>query len=182
MRKTMWILAALPLTAASAADSPYQPLAFLAGHCWKGTFPDGKQTDEHCFTWIYDGKFLRDQHTVHGGGHPDYLGESIYFWNSTIKRVEYLYIENQGGYSQGPVATEGRTLVFPPTQYVENGETQTYRSRWVPGENAYDVVTEFQSKEGWVPGFKLHMEQLPDKSPRVAAVLASARVMRRFEP
>src|SRR5262249_3787092 len=127
MRKTMWMFAALPLVAA-AADSPYQPLAFLAGHCWKGTFPDGKQTDEHCFSWIYDGKFLRDQHTVHGGGHPDYLGESIYFWNSASKRVEYLYIENQGGYSQGPVATEGRTLVFPPTQYVENGETQTYRS------------------------------------------------------
>jgi hypothetical protein len=49
----------------------------------------------------------------------------------------------------------------PPTSYLEKGETQTYRSRWQPaGEDAYDVVTEFQVKERWVPGFKLHMEKV----------------------
>ena len=39
----------------------YQPLAFLVDHCWKGTFPGGQVTDEHCFSWIYGGKFVRDE-------------------------------------------------------------------------------------------------------------------------
>ena len=131
---------------AQAPPSPYQPLAFLVGHCWKGTFPDGKATDEHCFSWIYGGKFVRDEHVVHrGDGHPDGLGESIY----------------ASGFSRGTVSGEGDALVFPPASYLEKGETQTYRSRWQPaGQDAYDVVTEFQVKDGWVPGFKLHMEKV----------------------
>ena len=42
-------------TTADRAPSPYQPLAFLVGHCWRGTFPGGKVTDEHCFSWVYGG-------------------------------------------------------------------------------------------------------------------------------
>ena len=57
-------LGALP--AAAQPASPYQPLSFLVGYCWKGTFADGKVTDEHCFTWVYGGKFVRDQRVVHG--------------------------------------------------------------------------------------------------------------------
>ena len=33
----------------AAPIEPLRPMAFLAGHCWKGDFADGKQTDEHCF-------------------------------------------------------------------------------------------------------------------------------------
>jgi len=73
------LLAGMAMAApAEAPPAPYQPLAFLVGHCWKGTFPDGKATDEHCFSWIYGGKFVRDEHVVHRGeGHADGLGESI---------------------------------------------------------------------------------------------------------
>lgn len=151
-------LVALPFTTVAGPAPGYEPLAFLAEHCWKGTFPDGKQTDEHCFKWIYDGKFLRDVHTVVGSGHPDFRGESIYFYDSAAKTLEYLYIEDQGGVSRGVVATEADALVFPPTRYVEDGKTQTYRSRWQRvGENAYDVLTEFQSGEAWKEGFRVHM-------------------------
>jgi len=35
-------------------------------------------TYEHCFSWIYGGKFVRDEHVVHrGAGRPDDFGESI---------------------------------------------------------------------------------------------------------
>ncbi len=65
------VLAGMSMSApAQAPPSPYQPLAFLVGHCWKGTFPEGKATDEHCFSWIYGGKFVRDEHVVHRGGRP----------------------------------------------------------------------------------------------------------------
>ncbi len=161
MQRLIWALLLLPLAVGAEPMAEFQPLAFLSGHCWKGTLPDGKQTDEHCFTWVYDGKFLRDRHRVHGGGHPDFLGESIYLWNSSAQQIEYLYIEDQGGFSRGGVATDGRALVFPPTLFIGHGQTQTYRSRWQPdGDKAYDVVTEFQSKDSWVPGFKVHMEKV----------------------
>jgi hypothetical protein len=164
MRKLIGLLLLLPCCALADAQSAYQPLAFLAGHCWKGAFPGGKQTDEHCFSWIYDGKFLRDLHTVRAEGKPDALGESIYFWNSSANQLEYLYIESDGGFSRGPVSTERDSLVFPDTNFVENGKTQVYRSRWQhSGSDAYDVVTEFRAKDGWVPGFKVHMELLAER-------------------
>jgi len=156
------VLAGMSMPApAQAPPSPYQPLAFLVGHCWKGTFPDGKATDEHCFSWIYGGKFVRDEHVVHGEGHPDGFGESIYVWDPASRQLQYLYIESAGGFSRGAVSGEGDALVFPPSSYLEKGQTQTYRSRWQPaGQDAYDVVTEFQVQERWVPGFKLHMQKV----------------------
>ena len=156
------LFAALALPALAAAPGPYQPLAFLVGHCWKGTFPASPVTDEHCFSWIYDGKFVRDEHVVHrGAGQPDNRGESIYVWDGAAQELQYLYIESAGGFSRGTVSGEGDALVFPPSSYQEKGQTQTYRSRWQPaGQDAYDVVTEFQVQERWVPGFKLHMQKV----------------------
>ena len=156
------LLAAMARAAGDAPSSPYQPLSFLVGHCWKGTFPDGKMTDEHCFSWIYGGKFVRDEHVVRRGeGHADGFGESIYLWDAASGRLEYLYIESAGGYSRGTVSVDGDALVFPPTSYRENGQEQVYRSRWQhSGTDAYDVVTEFQAKERWVPGFTVHMREV----------------------
>ena len=160
MRSLICWLLIVPSFAFAHPDAVYQPLAFLADHCWKGAFPGGG-TDEHCFTWVYDGKFLRDRHTVRAEGKPDALGESIYFWDSAAKRLEYLYIESDGGFSRGPVSIDHESLVFPDTNFVENGQTMVYRSRWQrSGEAAYDVVTEFKSKDGWMPGFKVHMERV----------------------
>jgi hypothetical protein len=158
MRQSVWSLLLLACLPSLSGAADYQPLAFLVGHCWKGTLPGGKKTDEHCFSSIYGGKFLRDRHTVHASGRADSFGESIYFWNSIAKRIEYLYIESDGGYSQGTVSMDDASLVFPPTDYVEDGKTQTYRSRWQrSGETEYEVVTEFRGTDGWVPGFKVHM-------------------------
>ena len=142
--------------------SPYAPLAFLAGQCWQGELPgDKKDVDTHCFSWIYGDKFLRDAHVVRGDGHKDYLGESIYFWDSAAKKLQYLYIENAGGSSTGSVESVGNALVFPPTTYQENGKTQTYRSRWISnGADAYDVVTEFKKGDAWTPAWTVHMTKV----------------------
>jgi hypothetical protein len=151
--------------AARAAEAPvpgYQPLAFLVGHCWRGTFPGGTVSDEHCFSWVYGGKFVRDQHVVrHSDGRRDDLGESIYVWDAAARQLQYLYIESAGGFSRGTVASDGDALVFAPTSYLEKGVTQTYRSSWRRvGEDAYDVLTEFLVKGSWTPGFSLHMQQV----------------------
>ena len=165
MRKLFCLLLLAPGCGFAAPDAGYGPLAFLADHCWKGAFPGGR-TDEHCFAWIYDGKFLRDRHTVRAAGMPDALGESIYFWDSAARRLEYLYIESDGGFSRGPVSIDNETLIFPDTSFVEKGTTMVYRSRWQRrGTAAYDVVTEFKSNDTWVPGFKVHMEQVGAPKP-----------------
>jgi hypothetical protein len=137
-----------------------QPMAFLAGHCWKGDFPDGKQTDEHCFTWLYDGKALRDTHTVRAPGRPDYVGETTYYWDSAAKRVEYVYIENLGGISRGNMQSTPEALLFPATQYVADGQAMTYRVRWTPlSDTSYEAWSETQGKDGWTTMFKLTMKR-----------------------
>lgn len=160
-------LAAILVTTA-AADTPqvataYQPLAFLVGHCWRGAATGSKVTDEHCFSWIYEGKFVRDVHVLTGAdGKVTGRGESIYMWDSAAQQLAYLYIESGGGFSHGTLSAEGTTLVFPPTHYVEDGKEQVYRSRWERAGNvAYNVVTEFQDKGAWVPGFSVHMLRVP---------------------
>lgn len=146
-----------------AQTSPYAPMAYLTGHCWAGTLKGSSDVDTHCFSWVYDGKFVRDRHTVHGQGHPDHMGESLYYWDETARRLQYLYIESDGGYSKGEVQVSGEALVFPETRFQQGGQLQAYRSRWSrSGEDAYDVVTEFRKKEGWVPGWTVHMQKRVD--------------------
>jgi hypothetical protein len=144
----------------AAPIEPLQPMAFLAGHCWKGDFADGKQTDEHCCVWLYDGKALRDTHTVRTPGRPDYVGETTYYWDSAAKRLEFIYIENAGGVSRGSVQSAGEALVFPATQYVEGGQSMTYRVRWTRlSDQSYEAWSEMQGKDGWVTMFKMTMKQ-----------------------
>lgn len=139
-----------------------KPMAFLAGHCWKGEFPGGKQIDEHCFQWLYNGKALRDTHTVRTPGQPDYVGETTYYWDAAAKRVEYLYIENLGGISRGSMESTPSALVFPPAQYIADGESSTYRVRWTPiGDDAYEAWSEAQTKDGWATMFKVKLKRVP---------------------
>ena len=164
MRKSLLLVLPFAVSAAEVPTSPYAPLAYLAGSCWQGALPGGKDVDTHCFSWVYGGKFLRDQHTVHGAGHEDYLGESLYFWDTLAQKLRYLYIENAGGSSVGTVETSGDTLVFPDSSHQEGGHTQVYRSRWQRSDtDAYDVITELKHEDVWVPWLSAHMRKVAPK-------------------
>jgi len=153
------LLVASSFVAAEPIDA-FKPMAFLVGHCWKGDFADGKQTDEHCFQWLYGGTAMRDTHTVRAPNRPDYVGETTYYFDSAAKRVEWVYIENQGGISRGTVESAGGALVFPPTQFVGGGESMTYRVRWTPiGADAYEAWSEMRTKDGWSTMFKVTMKR-----------------------
>jgi hypothetical protein len=155
MKRLMPLLFA-PAVAFAAPIDGLKPMAFLAGHCWKGAFADGKQTDEHCFSWLYDGQALRDTHTVRSPGRPDYVGETLYYWDSQSKRVEFLYVENLGGISRGTMQPTDDGVMFPPAHYVANGEAMTYRARWTRvGDLAYEAWSETQTKDAWVTMFKV---------------------------
>ena len=149
--------AAGPAASTSTAD-PLRPFAAFAGHCYSGRIVDRGDTDEHCFQWIQGGKALRDTHVVRGASHPDYVGESTYYWDSAAHRIEYLYIENAGGIMRGTVEAAPGALVFPPASYVANGEAMTLRVRWtLDGEEAYEAWSEMQGKQGWATLFRVRM-------------------------
>ena len=166
-RSLVFLLCMLPVAfAARAAESDTQPvdalkpMTFLAGHCWNGVFPDKRQNDEHCFQWVYNGNALRDTHTVRAPGRPDYIGETTYYWDSGSKRVEFLYIENLGGVSHGTMESTPGALVFPPTQYVADGQSMTYRVRWtLISDSSYEAWSEMQVKDAWVTMFRLTMKR-----------------------
>jgi hypothetical protein len=155
MTKTPAALLALllaPLAAAAAPDPAFDPLAFLAGHCWKGPMPDGKSTDEHFFSWIYEGKYLRDRHVVKAGDKTVYEGETIYFWNGAERRLEYFYITASGGHSLGRVSPEADAIAFPVATLVTAGRNFNFRSRIKRvGDNAYEVLREYETDKGWMP-------------------------------
>ena len=160
MRKLICCVMLMPAVAFAAPIDALKPMAFLAGHCWKGEFPDGKRTDEHCCAWLYDGRALRDTHTVRAPGVPDYVGETTYYWDSAARRVEFLYFENQGGISRGTVESTPQALVFPATLYVADGDAMTYRVRWtLVDDTSYEAWSEMQGPKGWATMFKLKMKR-----------------------
>jgi hypothetical protein len=161
MGRSLLFFLFLPVVAHAQPIEALKPMAYLAGHCWKGTFSDGKRTDEHCFEWMYGGKALRDVHTVRATGRPDYIGETIYYFDSAAKRVEYLYVENLGGISRGTMESEPAALVFPPAQYVDDGKVMTFRTRWTKLDDvSYEAFAEMQDKGNWAPMFKLTMKRV----------------------
>jgi hypothetical protein len=118
---------------------PLQPLAFLAGHCFKGELANGKDVDEHCFA-----------------------GESTYYRDSLAGRIEYLYIENEGGIMRGSVEPADGALVFPATSFVQDGAALTIRVRWtVLADGSYEAWSEMQDTHAWRTMFRLRMAKSP---------------------
>ena len=159
LQRASLILAAVLFNAVartSVAQTPpavdkLQPLAFLAGSCWKGTFAGRAVTDEHCFSWIYGGRFLRDQHVVSGDSVP-YRGETTYAWDAAQKRIVYWYIALPGFYSSGSVAPENDALLFHDN--LVTSTPRQLRTTWRrSGADAYTVrveeVSNGGSKELW---------------------------------
>jgi len=126
--------------ARTEAPRALEPLAFLAGSCWKGSFPGRATTDEHCFEWVYGGKFLRDRHVVRGDSVP-YEGETVYAWDATQRRIVWWYIARPGFHSTGDVVADGDLLTFG--ERVVAARPRQLRTTWRrSGADAYLVRVE----------------------------------------
>jgi hypothetical protein len=70
--------------------------------------------------------------------------------------------ENLGGVGRGFVESDNGALLFPPTQYVADGQAMTYRVRWTPvGSDAYEAWSEARSGDGWSTMFRLTLKRAP---------------------
>jgi hypothetical protein len=121
---------AFVLEAQSSRSPDFRPLEFLVGRCWVGTFPDGKQTDEHCFEWVFDHKFVRDRHVVRHGDAP-YAGETLYGWDPKEKRLAFWYWNSDGEILRGTVEYAAKRIVFPTEYDTETGPVEL-RAIWTP--------------------------------------------------
>jgi len=151
-----------PAKESAPEAQPLQPLGFLLGHCWRGSFPDGKSVDTHCFEGVY-GKFVRDRHFVQREG-ADYCGESVYWWDPRARAVTYLYFNSDGGTSTGTMTAAGQRLQFADEVYTApDGDKQTYRTSWMRGEKGYVAVTEQQKQGGWKEAWRIEFTRMePD--------------------
>jgi len=150
--------AAVAVPAATAADDPLGPLAFLVGSCWKGDFPGGKGvTDTHCFEPVYGGRFIRDRHVVEGAPGP-YAGESLYRWDAATRTIRYAYYASDGGHSQGEVRGVETGIAFDDSYTGPDGKPLVMRGAWLrDGADAYVVRTEGKDGDAWKTQWTLRM-------------------------
>ena len=141
-----------PLVAQAAAVPDFKPLEFLVGHCWIGTFPNGKQTDEHCFEWVFDRKFIRDHHAVRDVASPaaKYQGETLYGWDAMEKHLAYWYWNSDGQMITGTVAYEGNDIVFPGRYDTPKGPVDL-KAVWTPLVDGYRVSQSQRAGSEWTP-------------------------------
>jgi hypothetical protein len=138
----------------------FTPLEFVVGSCWSGTFPDGKATDEHCFEWVYDHKFIRDRHVVRHGEAP-YAGETLYGWDPKEKRLGFWYFNSEGEVLTGGVEYQQDTIVFPTRHETDKGIVEL-RATWTrTGPDSYRVQQSRRAGDAWKPIFAMELERKP---------------------
>lgn len=125
-------------TPAPALRAGLEPLAFLSGHCWRGSFATG-EVDTHCFEPALGGQHLRDRHEVTGGRRL-YRGETIF--SADEGGVSYTYWNSSGGVSRGSMRVDGERLVFGDETYRgPDGRQVRISTHWRPlGPDAYESV------------------------------------------
>ena len=161
---------ALLLAAAVQVETPMdphlQPLGFLVGSCWRGTFPGSTRTDTHCFTRTPDGNYLRDRHVVAGDAQP-YSGVTFYRWDEAAGSLAFDYYPSDGAYASGMVRPAENGLAFPDTIYRAGDGTETHmRSAWTrDGADAYVALTEAQRGGRWQPMWELLMVRVGPAPP-----------------
>lgn len=93
-------------------------------------------------------------------GKPDYVGETLYYYDAAAKQVAYLYIENGGGHSHGTMKPTATGLDFPETRYIGAGGTALpYRARWAISRDAYEAFSEIYLKDKWITQFAMTLKK-----------------------
>lgn len=148
-----WLAISVLSTAVLGAQAPaphreFAAIEFVVGHCWTGTFADGKTTDTHCFRWQYGKHFVRDHHIV--SSTPAYEGETLYSWDPAAKHIIFRYWSNGGLVLDGAVERDGDDIVFPSHYTNPDGSITELRVVWTRmGDDAYRTVESEKTADGW---------------------------------
>lgn len=150
----------------SEADKVFQALKPLVGQSFKADFPQGGMSDEHIYSAVFDGKFIRDVHYVRNQeGKVVYEGETIFARDPENDTVVWWYWNSTGGYLTGTVVLEdGKLLVVGDNHGPEN-QTQKVRSYLSQIQaKGYQTTAYFWKDEAWVEQWTMKFQvQKSDK-------------------
>lgn len=151
---------------AEEAPSRLTGLAFFAGSCWRGTFPDGRQTDTHCFSPLYNRSFLQDRHVVEGAPAP-YSGETLYHYDVMGRSIHFAYHASDGSRSSGVALPTANGLSFPAeTHRAPDGGEMTIRSTWTrDGADAYIALSGVRRNGRWRELWRMRMLRIGPTPP-----------------
>ncbi len=145
---------------AQTSNDPLAPFGWfkdMAGHCWSGTYPDGKTSDTQCYS-VQFGRLLRGTiklSGVHGSQAVDnFEGDSVYAWNPKANRAQYTFWASDGTYGTGEMYREGERLIFPPTGNADS--PAAVRSVWHRVDaDSFVVTREKRQGETWSKVFEV---------------------------
>lgn len=156
------LLSSFATAAFAAFESPGDPLApfgwfkDIAGHCWSGTYPDGKTSDTQCYS-VQFGRMLRGTirlSGMHGNKQVDnFEGASVYAWNPKARRVDYTFWASDGTYGTGEMFLEGKRLIFPMSGGTASN-AGALRSVWRRVDaDSFIVTREKRQGDAWAKVF-----------------------------
>lgn len=164
-----YLVVLLMCSGASLADgaqppSKYPGLSSLVGHCFQAPFPQGGAIDTHCFSDLYQGQFIVDNHLVCGDG-KNYRGKTIYAVRADDQKVIYRYHNSLGGFSDGEVTFDAGVLHFPEESYQQkNGSAKVYRTQWKLNESGYQSVMDERMPSGeWKAIWQMDFEKTSEQ-------------------
>jgi hypothetical protein len=94
------------------ASPTLAPLQFYTGHCWT-THIDAATTDTHCFSTVYGGAHIRDEHVVRHDGKSVYQGETLF--SDEGGQLTFTYWNSLGGIGRGTGSAAGDDITFSLT-------------------------------------------------------------------
>ncbi len=160
MKMIVWmtLLSTLVSTEVST-EIQFPGLVSLVGRCYQATFPDSEKIDTHCFSELYEGQFIVDDHLVCGDGN-DYQGKTIYAIEAKSKNIIYRYYNSLGGFSDGSVRYADGHLQFPEETYQQaDGPAKVYRTIWqLKGGSYVSMMDEKVADNQWQPIWKMNFK------------------------
>jgi len=160
-----FLLIACAVRAQTPGD-PLEPFGWfrdMAGHCWSGTYPDGKTSDTQCYS-VQFGRLLRGTIKLSGmhGNSPveNFEGDSVYAWNQKTNRAQYTFWASDGTYGTGEMYREGDRLIFPPTAAADSPGAM--RSVWRRVDaDSFIVAREKRQGGTWSKVFEVTYRRSP---------------------
>ncbi len=174
MQRKIIVLISILLTSilyTHPSRAEFSGLEQLIGHCWQAAFPDGKRVDTHCFSEVYGGVHIKDEHVVCGPGAP-YYGETWYSVDRKDSNITFRYFNSIGGYSEGVVKFDGQQIYFPEERYQQGTKEVVYKTIWTLSQDQY--ISEMLRKDdqhetGWLPIWVMTFGQIDLAQQKIAA-------------
>ena len=157
---------ATPPTNPAVINSPFTPLAYLAGHTRAAALPptpDGTVTKiELRCDWAKNRRALRfDSEVVQGDKRIPYTS-GLYAWHPAKRKLVFLYADSDGSLHEGAVTGEGARLVQDFTIAGADGKTIPWRSVLTRlGDEAFTNEISQQKDGKWEKFVEVRYERLP---------------------